>query len=462
VSGGGAFGFEVPQGDPGAVDGAASSWRTLGETLGIQGEAVAAGSELALGAGSWDGPAASAFGGSSERLVDAFTTNVAACGQAASALSELARALEQAQQVTRQALADCEHAQTEATTQQAAADEAGRTAQSAHQAAATAVHPSVAMALGREAVEAEGQQSIAQGAANQANGELATARARGIHAVSTYEHEAAVVSARLRAAGAELRKVPELGHGWAEPVVTWAGHVNDYAGAGAVGLVKGYDMALARAADRLEGEIQDTFANPAAVAGIKAGLPAEDIFGPELDPEFDHLVSSQALAESPLTKVLTASLPEDSFPLLSKVPYLAAALTVTDMIMNRGDGVGPAVIEPVGNLVTGTVITEVSAPAVAAGITSLTADGGMLAALGTTAIVPGVGEFVIVGALAVGGTYAIDKGVSWVWDHGGEHVASVAWHGIEKGADWAYHEGGDLVHDAGTVVHDIEPWNWSL
>lgn len=59
-------------------------------------------------------------------------------------------------------------------------------------------------------------------------------------------------------------------------------------------------------------------------------------------------------------------------------------------------------------------------------------------------------------------TTDLDKGVSWVWSHGGAHVASEPWHGIEHGADWAWHEGGSLVHTGEHVVHDLEPWNWSL
>jgi hypothetical protein len=193
-----------------------------------------------------------------------------------------------------------------------------------------------------------------------------------------------------------------------------------------------------------------------------ANLQPDNAFAADSDGLFERAANAQAMADSPLTKVLTASLPEDSFPILSRVPFLAAGLTAADMIMDRNDGVGKAVVEPVGNLVAGTVITEASAPVVAAGITSLTAEGGALAALGTTAVIPGVGEVVIVGALAVGGTYLLDKGVTWVWDNGGAHVASEAWHGIEGGADWTYHEGGQLVHSAGTVVHDLEPWHWSL
>ena len=78
-----------------------------------------------------------------------------------------------------------------------------------------------------------------------------------------------------------------------------------------------------------------------------------------------------------------------------------------------------------------------------------------------TAFVPGVGEVVIVGAVAVLGTYAVDKGVEYLWDHraaighGLEVAGTATVHGLETA-------GSTIAHTASSVVHDAEPWHWHL
>ncbi len=53
------------------------------------------------------------------------------------------------------------------------------------------------------------------------------------------------------------------------------------------------------------------------------------------------------------------------------------------------------------------------------------------------ALIPGVDEVVITGALACAAGYYADKAGTWVWDHRSA-IARTAKH----------------------VVHDLEPWNW--
>ena len=204
--GGSAFGFEVPQGDPGALEQAAASWRNLGVALDGQGEAISAGAQVALGAGGWTGAAAGAFTDSSTRLIGAFRSDVAACGQAATALSSLGHALQEAQQVARQALADCERSQTEMINQQLSADQAGVQAQNAQHAADTAVHPAAKAAAVQAASTAQQAQGTAQAAAGRAENALSAAQARGQQAVSTYE-TAQTLSGQLRAAAGDVTRL---------------------------------------------------------------------------------------------------------------------------------------------------------------------------------------------------------------------------------------------------------------
>ena len=141
------------------------------------------------------------------------------------------------------------------------------------------------------------------------------------------------------------------------------------------------------------------------------------------------------------------------------------------MALNWNQGVGKAVIQPVGNLALGTGIAEGTSSAVATGFASLAAGDGAVATLAGTTLIPGVGEVVIVGAVTVGGTILIDKGVSWVWDHGGSQVASEAWHGIEGGATGAWHgiehgaswvanEAKPVIDTGENIANAIAPWNW--
>jgi uncharacterized protein YukE len=500
-----AFGFEVPQGDPGGLMAASTAWRRLGVALVNEGEAVTNGARAALAAGGWEGPASAAFAGTSEKLIAAFTADADACGKAATALEQLSHALQHAQQVTRQALADCGTLQQTTDSHQQAANEAGTAADAAQQRAASAPHPAAAAQAQHEATLARQRQTSEGTAAFQASEQLVGVQTRGQQAVAAYEQEARTIIGQLNAAAGELKGGEEAEHGWAEPVLTWVGHVNDFSGAGAVGLAKGYDSALAIAGAKLADETQAVLNDPQAVAGIMNGKPPA-AFGEE-DPVWDVTENAGTLANNPVTKFLTAGPSEDKVGVLGKVPYLAYGLTALDMYQNRNEGVGKAVVEPLGNLAVSTALTEgtsaVVAPAIAEGAATLAAGDGALAALAGTAFVPGVGEVVIVGAVAVLGTYAIDKGAEWVWDHraeighaletagtatvhgletagtatlhgletagtatvhGLETAGSATVHGLQTAGSATLHglesAGSTVAHGVSTAVHDAEPWNW--
>jgi uncharacterized protein YukE len=458
------FGFEVPQGDPGALTAASSSWRQLGIALVNEGEAVTSAARMTLGAGGWQGPASEAFVGTNERLISAFTADAEACGHASEALTKLAQALEHAQQVARQALADCGSAQDAVNAHKQAAADAGNTAQSAEQQAATAVHPPTVAALRQQADQARQQQTAASNAASLASGDLMAAQSRGQQAVDAYDQVARAVAASLNAAAGELEGAQEVGEGWAKPVIEWLGHVNDFSGAGAVGLIKGYDSALAVAGAKLASETESVLNDPAAVSSILGGKPPAAFDGAN-DPVWDVTENAGTAANNPVTRALTAGPSEESFGLLGKVPYLAYGVTALDMYQERNEGVGKSVVEPLGNLAVSTGLAEgtsaVVAPAIAEGAATLAAGDGALAVVAGTAFVPGVGEVVIVGAVAVLGTYAVDKGVQYLWDHraaighGLETAGTATVHGLEDA-------GSTIAHTTSTVVHDAEPWHWHL
>jgi hypothetical protein len=490
-----AFGFDIPKGDPGALTAASTSWRRLGLALINEGEAVASGARTTLGAAGWQGPASEAFAGNSEHLISAFTADAEACGRAAGALSKLAEALAHAQQVARQALSDAGRAQDAVNSHQQAANDAGKAAQAADEQAASAVHPSARTTFAHQADQARQQQTAASNAAGQASDQLMAAQARGQQAVTAYEHEAQTIATTLNAAAGELQGAQEVGEGWAKPVIEWLGHANDFGGAGAVGLIKGYDAALAVAASKLDSEISTVLGDDEAIASIMGGKVPTAFDGVK-DPVWDLTKNAGEAAQNPFTRALTAGPSEEQFGLLGKVPYLAYGMTALDMYENRNEGIGKSVVEPLGNLAVSTGIAEgtsaVVAPAIAEGAATLAMGDGALAAIAGTAFVPGVGEVVIVGAVAVLGTYAVDKGVEYLWDHraaighalqtagtatvhGLETAGSATVHGLETAGVATAHgletagsatvhglesAGSTVVHTTSHVIHDAEPWNW--
>lgn len=467
------FGFEIPLGDPLALSEAAATWQQLGAALDSHGQTLSAAGQITLAGGGWSGPAAGDYAGFLERLIAVLTNNVESCAQANGALTRLASDLQSAQQATSAAMADCLAAQAEQTSQQQAADEAAQASEQAHQKALAAVHPAALAHYTAEANAAAQAQQTAQAAADAAGSALSHAARQGQEAWRGYQSSAAAAARSLADAGSRLRH-PDHDPGLLDAVLTWVGHVNDLSGAGATGLVKGYDAAIAVAGRKLAAESTQVLGDSEALAAIRDGLPIAGVDGVGPDPAFNLAENARTLADSPITKVLTAGPSEEAVGVLGKVPYLGYLLTGVDMYMNRDRGVGSAVIEPLGNLALGTAVTEVSGSVVAGGIAAAADGTGTLATvLGAATFVPGVGEAVIVGGIAVG----VVAGADWIYEHPGE-----ALHGIEDAGkalgDFGEAVGRTVAHDAeavaGTVahgaegawhtathvVHDLEPWNW--
>jgi hypothetical protein len=224
---GGAFGFEVPPGNPGAIESAGRNWKSVGQRLMTQGESMNNASQIALQAdGGWLGTAAGAYSEYSGRLVTALTANAEACERAGDALSALGRALEQAQQVTRQALADCQRLHTEVTTQQGIAGSAAQAAATATAQAAAAPHPAVAHTFASQAADAQRTQTAAAGAAQRAQGELDAAQRRGQHSAEAYGHEARAATGRLLSAAGSIRALPPTAGAAPVPVTVRPGDVS--------------------------------------------------------------------------------------------------------------------------------------------------------------------------------------------------------------------------------------------
>lgn len=203
--------------------------------------------------------------------------------------------------------------------------------------------------------------------------------------------------------------------GWADPAVTWAGRVNDFSGAGATALIKGYDALLTRMGNQLVQETEDFLRNPGAwssplssgpLSVVSDGSSALDTGAG--DARLGFASGLWQAAGSPVSRALTAGLPESTFGVLGKIPYLGFAFTGADMYLHRKDGIGAGVVKPVGNLMAGTALAE-GTSSVLAGVA--TGDG-MIAAVGGSALIPGVGEVVITGAVVVGGVMLIDWSAS--------------------------------------------------
>lgn len=200
------YGFEVPQGDPSAIEGAARSATRMATLFAEEARAVTISAQIA-GDG-WRGHASGAFTSYSGSLKGALAANAGACDDAASALQSLARTLAHAQQVCQQALGDCIKYHGELTTQQTNAQTAGRTLSDAQQRLAAAVHPAQIHAYANEVTIAEQQQTAAQNAARAAQTQLEAAQKRGQRAWEAYEHEARGLANRIGAAASDLRPAP--------------------------------------------------------------------------------------------------------------------------------------------------------------------------------------------------------------------------------------------------------------
>lgn len=206
------FGFEVPTGSPGELEALASGMRNAGGWFRDQLARVRASGQVAVdAAGGWSGQAASAFSALTGRLAQTLSDNDLACEEAATALGQLSRALSHAQQVTRQALADCEQLHGQLVSQQGAAAEASSRAAALEQQASNPLqHPAAIQQLQHQASLARGDQTTAQNAANQTQAALKQAQQRGHDAYVQYQTEAHGLSARIQAAAGGLRPVDQV------------------------------------------------------------------------------------------------------------------------------------------------------------------------------------------------------------------------------------------------------------
>lgn len=206
------FGFEVPEGSPGELEALGNGMRNAGGWFGDQLASVRTSGRLALEAGGgWGGQASSAFSELSGHLIQTLSGNQFAADQAAMALGQLSKALSHAQQVTRQALADCVRLHGEMVTQQGAANDAATKASSFEQDASNPLqHPAAVVELNHQATLARGQQKTAQDAANLAETDLKQAERRGQDAYHAYQTEAQGLASRIQDAAGDLRPVDQM------------------------------------------------------------------------------------------------------------------------------------------------------------------------------------------------------------------------------------------------------------
>src|SRR5947209_11545906 len=121
------YGFEVPLGNPGTLEGAARACSDWGAALTARAGRVRAGANAACS--NWTGSAESGFAAYAAHVVEVYDTLGSLVNQAGAALSSFAKELETAQRVTTQALDDCENRSRQIMLQQQAAAEHGQTAQ---------------------------------------------------------------------------------------------------------------------------------------------------------------------------------------------------------------------------------------------------------------------------------------------------------------------------------------------
>lgn len=210
------FGFEIPQGNVGELESAAG--RASAASLAFDSRAADVRRALALTTGGWSGPAASAFTSYAGHLVSVFASNSEVLARAADLLSGLARELEHAQQVTRQAAAQCARLQAEFETQSGLAGQHGEAAESLYAQASAAAHPKLHGELVAQARAAEGEHLAAAEAAASAQGELKFCQKRGRDADTGYSAQAGRVAQELAALEGQLGQPDVLGGGAPVPV----------------------------------------------------------------------------------------------------------------------------------------------------------------------------------------------------------------------------------------------------
>jgi hypothetical protein len=210
------WGFDIPQGDPGELQAAAGRAAAAALSLSLQAQNVEQSARSALSG--WHGPAQAAFTAYSGHVNGVLSANGEAIGTAGQALGELARELEQAQQVTRQAAEQCQIAHDRMTTALGEASQYGANAQTLETQAALAAHPQMQGELNRQAAGARDQEAAANRAADAARHDFEAWQRRGRQADEAYTHAAASLSRRISAAADQLRNVQPPAGGAPVPV----------------------------------------------------------------------------------------------------------------------------------------------------------------------------------------------------------------------------------------------------
>jgi hypothetical protein len=210
------YGFSIPQGDSGELELAARSCADRAIGLDSQVMSINNGARTALGG--WRGQAEAAFLDYSGALVRTLNANSDAFTRASQVLTSFAGELEQAQRVTKEALAQCQQYHGELTTALGRETEQGQTAQTLEQQAANAFHPQMQTELTRQAGIARAEQAAAGNAATKARTEFEAWQKRGHDADQTYQQQAQSASRELHAAAAQLEVVARLPGGAPVPI----------------------------------------------------------------------------------------------------------------------------------------------------------------------------------------------------------------------------------------------------
>lgn len=271
----GAFGFQIPQGNPGELDAAAGACSTWASGLTGRAGAVRRGAATAMAG--WNGSAESNFAALSSHVESVYDTLGGTVASAGKTLSRFAQELEMAQRVTKQALQECETYSQQVTSAQQEAAAHAQTAQDLSARAATAVHPAQQAELSRQLSSAQNAQASAEKAASSAQGELDAAKRRGMQAWSTYEQQAQAVAQALQGLAGQIEKAGSMPGGGGAPGTaggfywpTLGGVIGSKELDGTIGLAEGL-MKRYRSTDLVLPITQSANNDLAEIAGKVAG-----------------------------------------------------------------------------------------------------------------------------------------------------------------------------------------------
>lgn len=402
------FGFEVPNGDPGAIHAAAGSFSTLAGALRLQQRMIVSGSSTAADGADWKGAAADRFMARAQHVGTVFATNASACDDAAKALHSLATELEVAQRATSAAVSACQTAFQDQLAQQRAADEAEYDAQQARSSARA--HPTAAAHYNGLADAADSQRSTAQSAADAAASDLARAKREGEAAEDTYKHAAASAIAQLHSAEADLKPAPHDAESIMksiaerlEPYLKSAGAGDDAGDTFNKGMEKYEEQQAEMEARQQETEAkqslnanrdaqnstpEDQQSGDQSSDGEDSGKDAEPSESSPANADGDPDATSESASSEvkATTQDLTETVEGDSEDIAPEIGYgLAAASFVDDLA--EGKGVVDSVVE-VGEDYGKSMVEGAAAAEIGAEVAPLI-------------LVPGVGEAVVAGVVAV-------------------------------------------------------------